>query len=171
MPKSACASRTRTFWPPCSSPILRLVQMGADVEAIEQNGGVGFGGVAALVADDAFEFAEAHAVFIGELVGILGVKNVALLQRFPKGTIAHDHGVDHAAGVEGELILAQNAEFLRTGDGAFGGFDFAGEDLHERGLAGAVGAGDGVAAPREKRRGDVFEQDAGAVAHGDIIDG
>ena len=36
--------------------------------------GVGFGGVAAFFADDAFEFAQAHAVFVGELVVGLGVE-------------------------------------------------------------------------------------------------
>ncbi len=64
--------------------------MGADVEAVEQNGGVGFGGVAAFVADDAFEFAEAHAVGVGEVVGVLGVENVALAKRFPERTVPHD---------------------------------------------------------------------------------
>ena len=41
------------------------------------------GGVAAFFADDAFELAEAHAVFIGQLVVRLGVEGVALLQAPP----------------------------------------------------------------------------------------
>ena len=52
----------------------------------------------------------------------------------------------------------------------FVGLDLAGQDLHERGLAGAVRPGDRVAAAGEERGGDVFEQDAGAVAHGDVVD-
>jgi hypothetical protein len=36
-----------------------------DVEAVEEYGGVGFGGVAVLVADDAFQFAESHTVLVG----------------------------------------------------------------------------------------------------------
>ena len=129
------------------------------------------GGVAALFADDAFEFAEAHAVFVGQLVVGLGVEDVALRERLPQRRVAHDHGIDDAELIEGELILAQDAEFLGPGDGALGRLDLAGEDLHERGLAGAVGAGDGVAAARQERAGDVFEQNSGAEAHGDVVDG
>ena len=80
LPKSACASSTRTFWPPCSSPILRSCSRTSDAQAVEQHRGVGFGGVAAFFADDAFEFAEAHAVFVGQFFVRLGVKRVALLQ-------------------------------------------------------------------------------------------
>ncbi len=32
------------------------------------DGGIGFRGVAAFVADDSFEFAQAHAVFVGQFV-------------------------------------------------------------------------------------------------------
>ena len=39
---------------------LALVELVWDVEALEQDGGVGLGLVAVLVADDAFEFAEAE---------------------------------------------------------------------------------------------------------------
>ena len=44
---------------------LALVEGLRDIEAIEEDGGVGFGGVAVFVADDAFELAEAHAVGVG----------------------------------------------------------------------------------------------------------
>ncbi len=74
------------------------------------------GRVAVLVADDAFEFAEAHAVRVGQL-GLL-VDAVALFQGGPEGLVAHDDGVDDAIGVEGELVLAQNAQFARADDGA-----------------------------------------------------
>ena len=99
----------------------------------------------------------------------LGVQRVALLQSLPERRVAHDDGVDHAEFVERKLILAQDAELFRAGDGAFGRLDFAGQDLHQRGLARAVGAGDGVAAAGKKRAGDVLEQDSGAEAHGDVI--
>ena len=46
---------------------LALVQFLGNVEAVEEHGGVGFGGVAVFVADDAFEFAETHAVGVGQL--------------------------------------------------------------------------------------------------------
>ena len=42
-----------------------LVDGLGDVETVEKDGGVGLGGVAVFVADDAFELAEAHAVGVG----------------------------------------------------------------------------------------------------------
>ena len=127
-----------------------LVQRVFDAQAVEQHGGVGLGGVAALFADDAFEFAEAHAVVVGQLVVRLGVEVVALRERLPQRRVAHDHGVDDAEVVEGELVLAQNAELLRARDGSLGRLEFAGQDLHQGRFAGAVGAGDGVTPARRE---------------------
>jgi hypothetical protein len=157
LPKRAWASRTRTFWPPWISPILRSWIFG-DVEAVEEDGGVGFGGVAVLVADDAFELAEAHTVGVGEF-GLL-VDAVALFEGGPEGLVAHDDGVDDAIGVEGELILAEHAELAGADDGALLGVELAGEDLHEGGLAGAVGPGEAVAAAGDKGDADVLEEDS-----------
>ena len=115
-----------------------------NVEAVEQDGGVGFGGVAVFVADDAFELAQAHAVVVGHF-GLL-VDAVALFEGGPERLVAHDDGVDDAIGVKGELVLAEHAELARADDGAFLRVELAGEDFHEGGLAGAVGAGESVAA-------------------------
>ena len=93
-----------------------FVQRGFHAQSVEQHGGVGLRGVAAFFADDSFELAQAHAVFVGELVVRLGVEHVALLQRLPQRRVAHDDGVDHAELVEGELVLAQHAELLRARD-------------------------------------------------------
>ena len=90
--------------------------------------------------------------------------------RRPQPLVAHDDGVDHAIGVEGELVLAQDAELARADDGALLRLEFAGEHLHESGLAGAVGAGQAVALARRKGGGDFVEQNFGAVAHGNIAD-
>jgi hypothetical protein len=89
-----------------------LVQRRFHAQAVQQHGGVGFRRVAAFFADDAFQLAQPHAVRIGELVVRLGVQCVAFFQRAPERRIAHDHGVDHAEPVEGELVLAQHAELL-----------------------------------------------------------
>src|SRR5215467_4158566 len=99
----------------------------------------------------------------------LGVEDFALLQRVPQTAIAHNDGVDDAVFVEGKLILAQNAEFLGARHGALGGIDLAREDLHESGLTGAVGAGDGVAPSGEKGGGDVLEEDSRTEAHSDVV--
>jgi hypothetical protein len=119
-----------------------LVERVLDVETLEENGGVGFGGVAVLFADDAFEFGEAHAVVVGEL-GFL-VDFVALFEGGPEAFVAHDNGVDDAEGVKGVLVLAEDGEFARADDVALLGVEVAGKDFHEGGLAGAVGAGEAV---------------------------
>jgi hypothetical protein len=93
---------------------LALVQRVGDVEALEEDGGVGLGLVAVLFADDAFEFAETAAVGVGHLV--LGVDALALLERGPQRLVAHDDGVDDAEGVEGVLVLGEDAELARTDD-------------------------------------------------------
>ncbi len=149
-----------------------LVQRFFHVEAVEQHRGIGFGRVAALFADDSFEFAEAHAVRVSELFVRLGVERVALLERFPQGAIAHDYGVDHAKFVEGELVLAQNAELFGTADGALGRLDFAGENLHQRGFARAIGAGNGVAPPGEESATLTSSNKIlRAEAHRDVVNG
>ncbi len=101
----------------------------------------------------------------------LGVEGVALFERFPERRVAHDDGVKDAKFVEGELVLAQDAELLGPRDRALRRLDFAGEDFHQRGLARAVGAGDGVATPGHERAGDVLEETSGAKAHGDVVNG
>ncbi len=148
-----------------------LVQWFVDTEAIEKNCSVGFGSVSVLFADDSFEFAETHAVLVGEFVVRFGVEGFAFLQRFPKPRVAHDDGVDHAIFVKRELVLAQNAEFFRPRDVTFGRFELAREDFHERGLAGAIRAGNGVAASGEKSTGNVLEQYSSAEPHSDVVNG
>ena len=63
---------------------LALVQRDLHAQPVQQYRGVGFRRVAALFADDSFEFAQAHAVLIGQFVVRLGVQRVALLQRLPQ---------------------------------------------------------------------------------------
>ncbi len=139
-----------------------------DVEALEEDGGVGFGLVAVLFADDAFELAEADAVLVGHLG--LGVDDLALFERGPEGLVAHDDGVDDAEGVELVLVLLEDAELFGADYGALLGVELAGEDLHEGGFAGAVGAGEAVAAIAVEGDRDVLEEELRSVAHGDIGD-
>jgi hypothetical protein len=84
--------------------------------------------------------------------------------------VAHDDGVDRGVGIEGELILAQDAELAGTHDGALLRIEFAAEQLHERGFARAVGPGEAIALARRKRRRDFIKQNFCAVAHGHIAD-
>src|SRR6267142_2115670 len=149
---------------------LAFVEFGRDVEAVEENGGIGFGGVATFFTDDAFEFTEAHAIGVGELFVGLGVEGVAFLEGSPEDRVAHDDDVQDAVVVKGELILAQDSETLGAGDGAIGRLDLARQDLHKSGLTGAVGARNGVAASCHEGAGDVLEKDARSVPHRDVID-
>src|SRR5204863_8374866 len=98
--------------------------MFGNVQAVQQNRGIDFRGIAAFVADDAFELAEAHAVFVRQAVGILGVEDVALLQRLPQSNISHDYGINDAMLVKSELVLSQDADFLRSGYRTFLRIDF-----------------------------------------------
>ena len=139
-----------------------------NVEAVEENGGVGFGGVAIFVADGAFELAQPHAVFIGHL-GLL-IDSIALFEGGPERLVAHDDGIDDAKGIECELILTQDAELAGADDVALLGVELAGEDLHECGFAGAVGPGEAVAAALDEGNRDIFEENFCAVAHGDVTD-
>ena len=54
---------------------------------------------------------------------------------------------------------------------ALGGLQLAGENLHQGGFAGAVGAGDGVAPARDEGAGHVLEEDPRTEAHSDIVHG
>ena len=145
------------------------VEFFGNIEAVEQDGGVALGGVAIFFADDAFKFAELHTIFVGH-VGFL-VDRIAFLHGGPEALVAHDDGVDGGEGVEGILILAENADLAGTDDGAFLRLDFAAEQLHESGFAGAVGAGESIALAGGEGGGDFVEQNFGAVAHGNITDG
>ena len=148
---------------------LALMQRFRNIQTLEQNRGVRFRGIAAFVSDNALELAHAHAVFVGPVGGI-GVERFTLLQRVPERSVAHDHRIQNAVGIEGELILAQDPDLLRPGYGTLGGFNFAGQDFHERGFARSIGAGDGVAPSLLEGGGHVFKKNAGAEAHGNVVD-
>ena len=141
-----------------------------NVQALEQDGGVAFGGVAVFIGDDAFEFAEAHAVFVGHLGLVHRGRSRSAKSSSRAVLVAHDDGVDDAELVEGELVLAEDAEFSRTDDVAFLRLELAGQDLHEGGFAGTVGAGQAIATAGRKGDADVFKENLGAVPHGYIAD-
>jgi hypothetical protein len=56
------------------------------------------------------------------------------------------------------LILFEHAQLTRTVHRAALRIELAGEQLHERRLAGTVRAGEAVAATRGKRSGDIVEE-------------
>jgi len=95
---------------------------------------------------------------------------LAFLKRLPQPLVAHDYGVDDAVLIEGELVLLEDAHLLRRADRPFLRRQFARQQLHEGGLAGAVRPGEAVAAALLKSGGDVVEQDLRPVPHGDVGD-
>ncbi len=120
-----------------------VVQPVGNVEPLQENGRVTFRRVSVLLADDALELAEAHAVLVADR-GLL-VQLLALLERRPEPGVAHDHRVDHAETIEDELILPQDAELGRPRDRALLRRKLAGQELQERRLARAVGSGQAIA--------------------------
>ncbi len=147
---------------------LAVVQGVGDVQALEQDGGVAFGRVPVLFAHDALELAEAHAVLVGH--GGLGIEELAFLEGLPQPVVAHHDRVDHAELIERELVLPEDAELLGLADRALLGRQLAGQQLHERGLAGAVRARQAVPAACRKCHGNVIEEHLRAVPHGHTLD-
>ena len=127
---------------------LPLVERVRNIEALQQDRGVAFGRIPVLFADDPFELAEPHAVVVGH-VG-LGIELLAFCEGRPQARVAHDHRVDDAELVECELILAQHAELGGAHDIALLRRKLTGQQLHERGFAGAVRTGQAVPPSLEK---------------------
>ena len=65
---------------------------------------------------------------------------------------------------------SEHAELGRTRDRAALRRQFAGQQLHERRLAGAVRAGEAVAAAGMEGGGHLLEEDLGPIPHRDIAD-
>jgi hypothetical protein len=72
--------------------------------------------------------------------------------------------------IEREVILAKDAKLLRTDDRPLLRRQFPGQQLHERGLASAVGSGETVPPSGGKSSGDVLEEHPRAVTHGHTVD-
>jgi hypothetical protein len=90
------------------------VQRVRDVEPLQKDCRVAFGGVAVFLADDTLELAEAHAILVGHVCA--RVEPLSLLERFPEALVAHDHRVDDPELIERVVVLAQDAQSRRTSD-------------------------------------------------------
>ena len=127
-----------------------------------------FGGIAAEFGKLVFKFGGSHiVVFAG--VGVR-VNCVARLHRLPHSGVPHQYDVEHAHVFERKLVLPQFSDALALVDGhaAAARFEIAAEDLHEGGLAAAIGADQPIAiAPAEFDR-DVFEEGLAPELHGDV---
>ena len=142
------------------------MQFVGNIEALQQDGSVALGSVAVFFAYCSFKLTQPHTIFVGHFR--LGIDSVALFQCRPETLIAHDHGVNHAIGIEGKLVLAQHPELFGADDRTFLRVLFTCQELHKRRLAGAVGAGEAVALSRHEAGGNFVKQNFGAEAHGHI---
>ena len=145
-----------------------LVPPGADAQPLEQLRGLGLGLVAVLLGDGPLELGQLVPVLLRH-VG-LGQDVVLLLHGLPEDRVAHEDHVDDPVGLVAEVVLAEDADLLRPVDAAGVRLLVAGEDLHEGGLAGAVRAGESVAAPRRERDVHVLEELLGPEGLGDVLD-
>ena len=144
------------------------MQRVGNVEPLQQDRGVAFGGIAIFLADNPLELAETHTLFVGH-VGP-GVKRVAFGKRVPEATVSHHDGIDDAVLVEGEVILAQHAQLRRTDDRPTLRVELARQQLHECGFAGAVRAREPVSPAGGKDGRHVLEEHLRPVPHGDAAD-
>ena len=138
-----------------------------DAEAEEERARARLRVVSAVLGELRLEVGGLHVVVLGG-VGVR-VDRVALGHGRPHLLVAHQHDVEYALVFVGELVLAQAPDALVgvDGDVARRGLQFAAEDLHERGLAAAVGADQAVAVAAAELDRDVIEQGPGPVLHGD----
>ncbi len=143
-----------------------LVQGNADAE--QQFTGACFCGIAIVFGEFHFQFGDLHAVIFAHLRQC--IDPVAFVFHAPQFLMAHDYGIQHAEFLVGELVLAQTAQALVGVQGhiAGGGRQLTREDLHQRGLAAAVGTDQTIAVAIGKLDGNVFEQGLGPELHGDI---
>ena len=62
-------------------PLMKIL---GNIQSIQQDRGIDFGGIPAFVANDAFELAKPHAVLIGKSCMIFGIQDFAFLQGVPQ---------------------------------------------------------------------------------------
>ena len=149
------------------SVVARLVDAGIG----ENAAGARLGVVAAVLREHRLELRRAHEVRIGGVR--IGVDAVALGHRLPELGVALHHHVEDALILIAELILVQFAE-AHPGlqhHIARARVEIPAEHLHERGLAGAVGADESVSVAVDEFDRDLLEQRLGAELHGNIGSG
>ena len=146
-----------------------LVAVFAYAQAGEQGCGVALGVPTLEFGELLLEFGGAYAVLIAEV--LLGVDGVLFGHDVPQDGVAAQHGLQHGALVELEVVLFQHREALAGahGDGARGGGELAGEDTHQGGFTGTVGTDDAVAVATVEGQVHVLEQDTLAELYGKVI--
>ena len=150
------------------------MQLLRDADALQQLAGARLGRVAVLLGERRFELRGADVVLLGG-VGIR-VDRVLVLLDLPHFAVAHQHDVEHAHVLVGELVLLELAQPLVRieRDVAAGRLEIAAENPDQRRLAAAVGADQPVPVAVAELDVDVLEQglrpeldrDVGGGEHG-----
>jgi hypothetical protein len=85
--------------------------------------------------------------------------------------VAHQHGAQGIEFAIGEVVLLQDADPqpLRNDDVPGGLLELPGEDLQQRGLAGAVRADQPVTVAAGEFQRDILEQNASAELEGQVL--
>ena len=145
-----------------------FVQRLGDADAEQQLAGARFRRVAVLLGERRFELGGPDVVVLGR-VGVR-VDGVLVLAHLPHFAMAHQHHVEHAHVLVGELILLELAQPLVRveRDVAARRLEVAAEDLHQRRLAAAVRADQAVTIPVAELDADVLEQGLRPELHGDV---
>ena len=117
MPKQSLRQQHAHFLSALQFPHLAAVQFVGNIQTLQQDRGIALSRITVLFPDNAFQLTELHAIGVCHVV--LGINRVALLQRRPQTLVSHDDRIDHAVGVERELVLAQDPQLPRTHDRHF----------------------------------------------------
>ena len=146
----------------------RVVLAFHNAEAGEQLGGLVLGIPAFEVGKLAFQLGGALAVGIRKIG--LGIQRLLLGHHRIQALVALNHGLQHRLLVVGKLVLLEHGQALagRHFHRAGVGLQLAGQDFQERGFARAVGPDEAVAVARQEFGGNVFKQDALAIAQAHI---
>ena len=139
-----------------------------DPHTQQQLAGTRFGGVAIVLGKLRFQIRCAHVVIIGRIR--IGVNRIALGHGCPHFGVPHHDHVQYAHFFVGELILTQLTQSLIgiQADVTSRWLKVAAQNLHEGGLAAAVGSDQAIAIAFAKLDRDIFEQRLGAELHGNV---
>ena len=141
-----------------------------DAETAEKGGGVALGVPAFELGEFFLQFGGTDAVGFGEV--LLGVKGIFFFHNVPQHGVALQHGVQHGAVVEFEVVLLQHAHALAgaLAHRAGGGCQLAAEDAHQCGLARTVGADYAVAVAGSELEVHILEERLFAELYCQIAD-
>ena len=164
-PTRTCASSTRSLNPPDSVPSGAWWTRGGDAQPLQHRGGSPLQRVAVVRGDLVLEVGHPAGFEVVAAVGdapLLG-------ERVPDDGVAAHREVEDDRRVVEEAILPQHpdAGALDQRHRPLGGLLVAGQDAHERALAGAVGPHEAIAAPGVELQRHVGEKGAGAILLGE----